>query len=465
MLASIGNIGGNVGLIGGFVFDRFGPTYISTMAGLTGLCGWLLMAASVYVPFGGAVTLLVIHFVLGQAQCWSDMIAIPTVQGYFPHNRGAVVGLAKSLVGLSPAFVAQLAVLFGINHDSTLPEFCTFFVALGIWFFLTCFVGFSITKPEPGQATVDVQTVVGPRLSSGRLAIICLALYFLLAKFVEQAFDKAFWIAAVCTVVTLAVFYLVLLFIGQSPEESCDDTLSSASLLQPSDGVSPEPLTPQNDTSMTLSQAVRTPMFWELFMILFAVMGAGLVVVNNIGLMVIARGGTDAAIFVSMLSVTNCIGRLMVGMLSDMFVSRGMPRPFVLGLSVGTVGLGHLLLACFGEGTLVLYPASCLCGFGYGGCFAMLATIPSEVFGLSHLGSIYGTYTIAVGGGSLLLATSLASSVVEANTALGETDCIGSECFSLTFLICTGLCAIASATCFVLGKQTQRFYRVSKAIV
>eukprot|EP00927_Polykrikos_kofoidii_P071985 TRINITY_DN68160_c0_g1_i1.p1 TRINITY_DN68160_c0_g1~~TRINITY_DN68160_c0_g1_i1.p1 ORF type:complete len:563 (+),score=40.73 TRINITY_DN68160_c0_g1_i1:132-1691(+) len=458
LIGSSGNIGGNVGLIGGFVYDRCGPHYIAGMAGLTGLCFWLLTAVSINAPFGNAVTLIALQFMLGQAQCWSDIVAIPTVQGYFPQHRGTVVGLVKSMVGLSSGWVAQVAVLMGISKKSSRADFAVFFGVLGIWFFLTCMIGLTITKPNPARTIADAETAVETRLSIGRVALLCLALYLLGTSPLQTAFDNEFWIVAVCTIGAVAIFLAILFFIGRPLGNQA--TSSPESFEQGAR----ELFRPQSAVSMTLSQAMCTAIFWELFITLFASMGSGLVVVNNISSMAAARGENEPAVLVLILSVTNCIGRLVIGLISDIFVKSGRPRPVVLAASVGLVGIGHLLLACFGEGTFVLYLASGLCGFGYGGCFAMLATIPSEVFGLAHLGSIYSTYTIAVGGGSLLLATGLTSSVLTAHTESGADHCIGTDCFFITYAVCAGLCALASVMCLFVANQSKDIYRRTETV-
>ena len=75
--------------------------------------------------------------------------------------------------------------------------------------------------------------------------------------------------------------------------------------------------------SFTLVEAMVTLDFW-LHAIAFAASGgAGLVVINNIAQMVAARGGppSDADVFVSIISIANCAGRLVAGAGSDLIMN------------------------------------------------------------------------------------------------------------------------------------------------
>jgi hypothetical protein len=54
---------------------------------------------------------------------------------------------------------------------------------------------------------------------------------------------------------------------------------------------------------------------WSLHMLVRAGMGSGLSYLNNLGQLVIALGGESdsQAVFVSLFSVSNCAGRLLLG--------------------------------------------------------------------------------------------------------------------------------------------------------
>ncbi|KAL0491714.1 3 TM domain-containing transmembrane protein, partial [Acrasis kona] len=66
-------------------------------------------------------------------------------------------------------------------------------------------------------------------------------------------------------------------------------------------------------------QMILTVDFWLLFILLFAGIGTGLVVINNMGNMVQSYRGEKhmTGILVIIFSVFNCIGRILFGYLSD----------------------------------------------------------------------------------------------------------------------------------------------------
>ena len=79
------------------------------------------------------------------------------------------------------------------------------------------------------------------------------------------------------------------------------------------------------------------------------------------------------------------------------------------------LGVANLLMACSMllllelSGDAALYAAVMLTGLAYGGMNALSPAITSEIFGLTHMATIYPATSIALALGSIGLATQVSS--------------------------------------------------------
>jgi hypothetical protein len=95
-----------------------------------------------------------------------------------------------------------------------------------------------------------------------------------------------------------------------------------------------------------------------------------------------AESSTWQAAQVSVLSLMNCLGRVLIGIVADAAKSRmHVPRSFCLPLVAILFGLANLLLMVIDD-VQHLWTASGLVGLAYGCWFGLLPTIAIEWFGL-----------------------------------------------------------------------------------
>jgi MFS family permease len=119
--------------------------------------------------------------------------------------------------------------------------------------------------------------------------------------------------------------------------------------------------------------------------------------INNIGAVVSSLSTGSVAeiqaaqrLHVSLLSVFNCLGRIVIGLVSDYAWNRyGTPRLY--GLIVGAVAIATVQLS----GAVVthviwLLPTTIALGFGYGAIFSAGPAIISSWFGLKRFGNNWG---------------------------------------------------------------------------
>jgi MFS family permease len=139
--------------------------------------------------------------------------------------------------------------------------------------------------------------------------------------------------------------------------------------------------------SFTLREAVRTPAFW----LLAGGHAAALLIVNalNVHLVphLVAAGGfalTEAATFVTLVTIALGVGQLLGGPLGDRFDKRALATLAMVGHAVAI-----LLIAVWADPAVVAV-AALLHGFAWGMRGPLMTTLRADYFGPAHFASIMG---------------------------------------------------------------------------
>lgn len=181
----------------------------------------------------------------------------------------------------------------------------------------------------------------------------------------------------------LAIVFFVLSMVGclfvRLPDQAYLDSLSL-------------PAGAGGETSLCLSQAVRTPPYWLLVACLFfynATWNTLTPLIKDLGM---ARGLSEGAavLTVTLTGITNFAGRLIMSSLSDR-----LGRFKVLYILCGITAVSALVLT-FGRSGL--YSAAVLAtAFAYGGPSAVYPTTCTDFFGPKYAGRNYGSMMLALG--------------------------------------------------------------------
>lgn len=242
---------------------------------------------------------------------------------------------------------------------------------------------------RPGLATgMAIMGFGGGAMIASPLSAKLLGIY-------DDSFDTATGIASGSAVaklfVTLGVVYLVLMMFG-------------AWLIRvPADGWKPAGFDPSTVKSKALvttdnvsaANAIRTPQFWLLWVVLFCNVTAGIGILEQAAPMIqdFFRDGeastvtaASAAGFVGLLSLFNLSGRFVWSSTSDLVGRKN--------IYVGYLGLGILLyafLAFQGSSSTILFAlvAGVIISF-YGGGFATAPAYLRDLFGTYQVGAIHG---------------------------------------------------------------------------
>ena len=147
--------------------------------------------------------------------------------------------------------------------------------------------------------------------------------------------------------------------------------------------------------SVSAANAIRTPQFWLLWLVLFCNVTAGIGILEQAAPMIqdFFREGTTSSVsaaaaagFVGLLSIANMSGRFVWSSTSD---ALGRKPMYVVYLGVGLALYAVLALAGSGSTTLFVLLAAVIISF-YGGGFATAPAYLRDLFGTFQVGAIHG---------------------------------------------------------------------------
>jgi MFS family permease len=235
------------------------------------------------------------------------------------------------------------------------------------------------------------------------------------------------------TFLTLAVIYLVVIALGAYVIRLPHPDWRPAGF-DPAQATA-KPMQSKGDVSV--KQAMRTPQFWLLWVVLFTNVTAGIGILESASPMIqssfaitaVAAGG-----FVGLLSIFNMGGRFVWSTVSDYI---GRKNTYILYLGVGL--LLYLLLATMGSQSLALFVISALVILSfYGGGFATIPAYLKDLFGVYQVGAIHGRLLTAWSAAGIA-GPLIVNSVVESQRAAGQE---GFDLYRLSLFIMVGVLAV-----------------------
>ncbi|KAK7281835.1 hypothetical protein RIF29_10141 [Crotalaria pallida] len=216
-----------------------------------------------------------------------------------------------------------------------------------------------------------------------------------------------------------------------------------------------------HEEEMNLLQAMCTVEFWMLFVTMISGLGSGLATINNMSQIGQSLGYSIIEInnLVSLWSMWNFLGRFGGGYVSDYIMHRkGWPRPLLMTATLGTMILGHVIIASGFRGNLFLGPV--LVGICYGANWSLMPTITSEIFGVKHMGTIFNTVAAASPLGSYILSVKVVGYIYDKEANKEDNSCFGIHCFMSSFMILAGVAFLAFLVGLALYFRTRMFYKL-----
>lgn len=500
-VATLGfNLGGYLAVVSGAVYDalgsknHIGPRVVSITGAVFLFCGYfgIYSLATGLLPFN-YLLLVFFAFVAGNAGCWFDTAALATCIRNYPDDRGTVVGILKSFLGLTATIYTSIYV--AVFQPKTI-EFLLF-LALCPSFLALVLSGFISIVPleyhlddAPSAALLRTSSCARPHTSHiskhTRFAIV----YAIVAIMALGGMTTAIWssqhqlgglgrkIIISGLIGLLALLLLVPLSAGpcthprrrlrkkagaagaatsvttpllqHQQEEEEPGVKPSQDASKTADGGSGEVREPEDEDETETQpakelrphQAAQTLSFWIIVFQAVMGLGTGLAFLNNVTGIVIALGGNvgGQVVFVSLFSVANASGRLAFGYISEYYLhARGTPR--TLFLLIISVTMTAFSVSMYFATLPDLFAMALLGGFAFGGHWAVIPSLIADLFGIKHFASTYTWVQFAPAAGGYLLGTLLVGVLYEAAKAAGPSAgqhyCIGSGCYSTTWLVLT----------------------------
>ncbi|KAJ8753503.1 hypothetical protein K2173_022744 [Erythroxylum novogranatense] len=473
------DIGANCGVLSGVLYTSatsdhnssavvLGSWMVLLVGAIQCFAGYFLMWAAVtrLIPRPPVAVMCLFMLTAAHAQSFFNTANVVTSVRNFPHYSGTAVGIMKGFLGLSGAILIQVyQTLFNGKAASFILMLAL--LSSGVPLLLLWFVRIYNVE-EDDEKFLD------------RVSVIALVLggYLMFGIILEQIFSFQL-VLRVIMFVLLVILLASPLFVATKRDNDSEIVSVRSRLIDNS-----KKLVEQDSTSyhrphghsydcvdsseesrlvvvenLNLWQSIFTLDFWILFLAMACGMGSGLATVNNLSQV----GGSlgyrryETSTLVSLWSIWNFLGRFGAGYISDYLLrSRGCARPLFMVITLVGMTLGHLVIASGLPGAL--YAGSVLVGVCYGSQWSLMPTIASEIFGVQHMGTIFNSITIACPVGSYIFSVRVVGYIYDKQASEEGNKCIGTHCFTLSFLIMASATLLGSVAALGLFLRTRQVY-------
>ena len=484
-LATITTIGyafGMFGLPAGFMYDRYGPQHCFVVGAALLVSGCCFLGRIFDGSVAGTVVTFSLCYVLvAWPSGWVDAPSLLTNMYCFPLNRGDVVALQKTFVGLGGTVFAIYYMAF---FKDQYVNFCWFLSAVGLA--SIAFAMYTIRlppfHPKSGAPSVSLPpTAVTPLCAttattecmewktvpadSRRLRIGYAALGVMMLLAFGYSITSALfqlsqgWRVAIgiAVSITLASFLLMAIPMraaatsspvkSDSPDSAC---VSVATRVE----------APQN-TRTFMYNLQHSPDLWLLWWVCFCVFGSALTVIINSAQ--IYRAVNDNSydsdrntLFVATIGIASGLSRISVGQLDRVLERHGFCISILLPVTPSLCAAGLLLLTVLPADGLflpfILVPAS------HGACLASMTLCSRMMFSPATVGKHYNFMFTGGMAGIILLNRLLFGKIYDHHSHAQNLypHCAGHVCVSASVLTMAVANVTAAAAGFVVHRRWVR---------
>lgn len=492
------DIGECVGIISGLLYDSFPPWLVLLVGCLQNVIGymliWLFVTQRLSTPALWEMCLLIFFAI--NSQTYYNTASIVTCVNNFPANRGIVLGLMKGCLGLSSAVLSRLWHVIPEAQRENGSSFLLVaaFVPSAVAFVLMPFVRkyslvdtrVTYSKEEEDFRNLDLNNLkksTTVKLLTTSAPVVVLAIFLmacacwgqdnLLANRAEAVVEILLLLSPLCLAWkltgTAATFKSEPLITSSIDIEPFITDVSAEECKVESPRCDSDHPVDLNDTDRdrdrddnSLLGALSSLNFALVLFTSAISLGSGFVAVDNISQVATSLGYSedDISVFVSLISISQFVGRFGGGIFSDYLLHRfRIARPLITAIAALLLSCGYVLVASSFPGCL--YLGSIVIGLFLGANWCLNPTTVSELFGLCHFGTLYNVVLVGSPLVSYVLSVWVAGYFYDKEAARqdDEGDCSGSKCFNLTFLILSGVCMLAALASFLLWIRTRRVYQ------
>lgn len=493
---SVGNIGLYISIVAGAAYDRAGPVVTTWVGATLSAAGYALL----YLAAAGHITatpgLVALYtFLWSHGSSWLDTAAVSTaIKNSSADSRGLNVGLLKSLFGLSASL---LTLTYTSIYKPDVLAFLRFLAILIPVVAVLCSTGLRLLPPaEAAQPYTPREKL---KVTAAMVAVLSTAAYLAAVGLLQNSGVLGVQPALAYVLLPLIGLQALLLIPvnGSGSKKAADGEEDEAEaeagsgggggatqllLSTTSSGVSAgsSSLNAADDhdhdydghpakkgdvassgvppmSGATFVEGVLSLDFFLILLVLFAGTGSGLTIINNLGNLATALGAAKDGqdVYVVLLSVSNCVGRLAMGTLSDVFASR-LIRPGFLTIAVLSMAGATALLSA--SNLTSLYAGSIWVGASYGAFWSVGPPLVADRFGARAFAAIYSLSSISTAIASYALSAGLAASVFDAHSHDGGATCLGIACYQTTFIVLSALCGVGTLAGLMLTRRLRPLY-------
>ncbi|XP_004299629.1 PREDICTED: protein NUCLEAR FUSION DEFECTIVE 4-like [Fragaria vesca subsp. vesca] len=456
------DIGANAGVLSGLLYSavalnrraRFGGPWVVHVAGaIQCFAGYFFLYAAVagLVERPPVTVVCLFMFFGAHSQTFFNTTSVVTGVQNFSDYGGTIVGIMKGFMGLSGAILVQF-------YDTLCkgnPSYFLLLLALLPTLVSILFMPF-VRIYEACRAEIDKKY-----LNCFSAFALLIAAYLMVTIILRNIFTFSLWASVLTFTLLLLILFASPIGIAIKAQFMESKTRRETSTSTASDALLDKETSIEYDgEDMTLVSAMSSVNFWLLFIAMLCGMGTGLATINNMSQLGQSLGYTTVEIntFVSLWSIWNFLGRFGAGYVSDYLLhTRGWARPLLMALTQATMAVGHLVISSGFPGNL--YVGSVIVGICYGSQWSLMPTISSEIFGVTHFGTIFNTIAIASPVGSYIFSVRVIGFIYDKEASGDDgSSCSGTLCFMLSFLIMASVAFFGFLVALVLFFRTKRFY-------
>ena len=166
----------------------------------------------------------------------------------------------------------------------------------------------------------------------------------------------------------------------------------------------------QSRRDYTLTEALRTKLFWLMFFMFICVVTGGMMAVAQLGVIAQDLGVKNYSVnlyFFTMaaLPLALMLDRIMNGVSRPLFgwISDNIGREKTMVIAFTLEGFGIIALGYFGHNPLAFLILSGVVFLAWGEVYSLFSALAGDAFGTKHIGKIYGVLYCAKGLGALFV--------------------------------------------------------------